>query len=84
MLPTHRILSCVFRELTGRVTIVIVMMRAVHRTGLIVGNTGHFDNEIDLVGSEGLQGTQVDTITLQKIVSFVDVVFPHEPGVGAA
>ena len=27
----------------------------VHMKGLIVGNTRHFDNEIDLAGSEGLK-----------------------------
>ena len=37
---------------------------------LIVGNTGHFENEIELAGSEGLQGMHVDTIKPQKIVSF--------------
>ena len=37
------------------------------------GNTRHFDNELDLAGSEGFEGTQVDHIKPQKIV----LVFPR-------
>ena len=33
-----------------------------------VGNTGHFDNEVDLACSEGLDGTELDHIKPQKIV----------------
>ena len=34
-----------------------------------VGNTGHFDNEINLSGSKGLDGMKVDDIELQKFFS---------------
>ena len=34
-----------------------------------VGNTGHFDNEIDLAGSEGLEGLKVDNIEPPKCFS---------------
>ena len=34
-----------------------------------VGNTGHFDNEIDFARTEGFGGTEVDHIKPQKIVS---------------
>ena len=37
--------------------------RKMTKNSALVGNTGHFDNEIDLVGSEGLD------IKPQKIVS---------------
>ena len=33
----------------------------------IVGNTGHFRNEMDLAGSEGLEGMKVVIIKPQKI-----------------
>ena len=33
-----------------------------------VGNTGHFDNEVDLACSEGFEATEVDHIKPQKIV----------------
>ena len=33
-----------------------------------VGNTGHFDNEVDMAGSEGFEGTEVDHIKPKKIV----------------
>ena len=33
-----------------------------------IGNTGHCCNEVDLAGSEGFEGTEVDHIKLQKIV----------------
>ena len=36
---------------------------------IVGGNIGHFDDEIDLAGSEGLGGMKVDNITRQKIVS---------------
>ena len=32
---------------------------------LVVRNIGHFDNEVDLAGSEGLKGTHVDNIKPQ-------------------
>ena len=35
----------------------------------IVGNIGHFDDEIDLAGLEGLEGMNVDNIKPQKIFS---------------
>ena len=41
------------------------------KNNTLVGNTkvGHFDNEIDLAGSEGVESTKVGSIVLQKIVS---------------
>ena len=38
------------------------------KNNTFVGNTGHFDNEVDLAGSEGFEGTEVDHIKPQKIV----------------
>ena len=34
-----------------------------------VGNTGHFDNDIDFAGSEGLEGMKVDIFKPKKILS---------------
>ena len=39
------------------------------KNSAFVGNTGHFDNEIDLAGSEGLEGMELDNIKPQQIVS---------------
>ena len=33
-----------------------------------VGNTGHFDNEVDVAGSDGFEGTELDHIKPKKIV----------------
>ena len=38
------------------------------KNNTFVGNTGHFGNEVDLPGSEGFEGTEVDHIKPQKIV----------------
>ena len=35
------------------------------KTNAFVGNTGHFDDEIDLAGSEGSEGTKIDNIKPQ-------------------
>ena len=32
-----------------------------------VGNTGHVDNEIDLAGSEGLEGMKIDDFSLRRV-----------------
>ena len=55
-----------------------------------VGNAGHFDNEVDLACSEGLDGTEVDHIKPQKIAivsavghgasRFADVAFQGRRG----
>ena len=39
------------------------------RSHVFVGSTGHFHNEIDFAGSEGLDGVKVDTSSLKYIVS---------------
>ena len=33
------------------------------------GNTGQFDNEFDLAGSDGLEGVKVDNVKPQKLFS---------------
>ena len=38
------------------------------KNNTLVGNTGLFYNEVDLVGSEGFEGTDVDHVKPQKIV----------------
>ena len=46
------------------------------KNSAFVGNTGHFDNEIDLAGSEGLEGMKVYNI--KKIFSCWLHVLPKE------
>ena len=38
------------------------------KNNTFVGNTGHFDNEIDFAHTEGFEGTEVDHIKPQKVV----------------
>ena len=39
------------------------------KNSAFVGNTGHFDNEIDMADPEGWEGMKVDNIKPQEIVS---------------
>ena len=54
---------------TGNLNISTLVHTNVLRNTAFVGNTGHFDNEIDFAGSEGLDGMRVDNTKPQKIVS---------------
>ena len=48
-----------------------VLLQHIRVKMLIVENTGHFDDEIDFAGSQGLDRMKVDTIKPQKTVSFL-------------
>ena len=56
---------------TGNFNISTLVHTNVLRNTAFVGNTGHFDNEIDFGGSRGLDGKRVDNTKPQKIVSFL-------------
>ena len=51
------------------------------KNNAFVGNTGHFDDEIGLADSEGLEGMKVDNIKPQKIsrLSHVFRILGHAP-----
>merc|ERR1712070_811586 len=62
---------------TGNKGIIMTAHMAAMKNNAIVGNIGHFDNEIDMAGLEGMEGIRVENIKPQ-----VDrFVFPGGHGV---
>merc|ERR1712178_642944 len=67
----------IFVSCTGNFNIVTLDLMKKMKNNAIVGNIGHFDNEIDMNGLEGLEGIKVENIKPQ-----VDrFVFPDGHGV---
>merc|ERR1711959_206561 len=67
----------IFVTTTGNFNIITVDHMAKMKNNAIVGNIGHFDNEIDMAGLEGYKGIKVENIKPQ-----VDrFVFPDGHGV---
>merc|ERR1712162_72303 len=67
----------IFVSSTGNYKIITLEHMAKMKNNAIVGNIGHFDNEIDMAGLEGLAGIKVENIKPQ-----VDrFVFPDGHGV---
>jgi len=67
----------IFTSTTGNFNIITVGHMAKMKNNAIVGNIGHFDNEIDMAGLEGYPGIKVENIKPQ-----VDrFVFPDGHGV---
>merc|ERR1712066_242612 len=67
----------IFVTTTGNFNIITVDMMKKMKNNAIVGNIGHFDNEIDMAGLEGTQGIKIENIKPQ-----VDkFVFPDGHGV---
>merc|ERR1711943_39970 len=67
----------IFTSTTGNFNIITVGHMAKMKNNAIVGNIGHFDNEIDMAGLEGYAGINVENIKPQ-----VDrFVFPDGHGV---
>merc|ERR1719284_325791 len=67
----------IFVSSTGNYKIITVEHMKKMKNNAIVGNIGHFDNEIDMAGLEGLPGIKVENIKAQ-----VDrFVFPDGHGV---
>ena len=59
----------IFVSSTGNFNIIALDHMNKLKNIAFVGNSEHFDNEINLAGSEGLKGTKVDDIELQKFFS---------------
>merc|ERR1719208_214751 len=67
----------IFTSATGNFNIITLEHMKKMKNNAIVGNIGHFDNEIDMAGLEGLEGIKVENIKPQ-----VDrFVFPDGHGV---
>merc|ERR1719214_253797 len=67
----------IFVTTTGNFNIIRLEHMKKMKNNAIVGNIGHFDNEIDMAGLEGLEGIKVENIKPQ-----VDrFVFPDGHGV---
>merc|ERR1712070_949119 len=67
----------IFTSATGNFNIITLDHMKKMKNNAIVGNIGHFDNEIDMAGLEKFEGIQVETIKPQ-----VDrFVFPDGHGV---
>jgi len=67
----------IFVTTTGNFNIITVESMKKMKNNAIVGNIGHFDNEIDMAGLEGLHGIKVENIKPQ-----VDrFVFPDGHGI---
>merc|ERR1739848_233349 len=67
----------IFVSSTGNFNIITVEHMKKMKNNAIVGNIGHFDNEIDMEGLEGIKGIKVDNIKAQ-----VDrYVFPDGHGI---
>jgi len=67
----------IFTTTTGNFNIITVEHMAKMKNNAIVGNIGHFDNEIDMAGLEGFAGIKVENIKPQ-----VDrFVFPDGHGI---
>merc|ERR1712054_466417 len=67
----------IFVTTTGNFNIITLDMMKKMKNNAIVGNIGHFDNEIDMAGLEGMTGIKVENIKPQ-----VDrFVFPDGHGI---
>merc|ERR1712080_238492 len=55
----------IFTSATGNYNIITVDHMAKMKNNAIVGNIGHFDNEIDMAGLEGFKGIKVENIKPQ-------------------
>merc|ERR1712025_1359206 len=67
----------IFVTTTGNFNIITVDMMKKMKNNAIVGNIGHFDNEIDMAGLEGSEGVKIENIKPQ-----VDkFVFPNGNGI---
>merc|ERR1712057_142547 len=55
----------IFTSATGNFNIVTLDLMKKMKNNAIVGNIGHFDNEIDMAGLEGLEGIKVENIKPQ-------------------
>jgi adenosylhomocysteinase len=67
----------IFTSATGNFNIITLEHMKKMKNNAIVGNIGHFDNEVDMAGIEGLEGIKVENIKPQ-----VDrFVFPDGHGV---
>merc|ERR1712139_353666 len=67
----------IFVTTTGNFNIITVEHMKKMKNNAIVGNIGHFDNEIDMAGLEGIEGIKVENIKPQ-----VDrYVFPDGKGI---
>merc|ERR1711959_580833 len=67
----------IFVTTTGNFNIITVDMMRKMKNNAIVGNIGHFDNEIDMAGLEGAEGIKIENIKPQ-----VDrFVFPNGNGI---
>merc|ERR1712107_941766 len=67
----------IFTSATGNFNIITLEHMKKMKNNAIVGNIGHFDNEIDMAGLEGMAGVKMETIKPQ-----VDrFVFPDGHGV---
>merc|ERR1712046_223236 len=67
----------IFTSATGNFNIITLEHMKKMKNNAIVGNIGHFDNEIDMAGLEGLPGIKIENIKPQ-----VDrFVFPNGSGV---
>merc|ERR1712183_652791 len=67
----------IFVTTTGNFNIITVDMMKKMKNNAIVGNIGHFDNEIDMAGLEGSEGVKIENIKPQ-----VDkFVFPNGSGI---
>merc|ERR1712088_139678 len=67
----------IFTSATGNFDIITLAHMKKMKNNAIVGNIGHFDNEIDMAGLEGMEGVKMETIKPQ-----VDrFIFPDGHGV---
>merc|ERR1711898_70076 len=55
----------IFTSATGNFEIITLEHMKMGKNNAIVGNIGHFDNEIDMAGLEGLAGIKVENIKPQ-------------------
>merc|ERR1711939_471196 len=55
----------IFVSTTGNKDIITVEHMKKMKNNAIVGNIGHFDNEIDMAGLEGIEGMKVENIKAQ-------------------
>merc|ERR1712125_291841 len=55
----------IFTSATGNFNIITLDHMSKMKNNAIVGNIGHFDNEIDMAGLEGLEGIRVENIKPQ-------------------
>merc|ERR1711943_173706 len=55
----------IFTSATGNFNIITLEHMKKMKNNAIVGNIGHFDNEIDMAGLEGFEGIKVENIKPQ-------------------